>query len=570
MSSSVHPGSLTLLTKALREARRGFVPVAVFSLFFNLLMLVSPIYMMQVFDRVLTSGRTETLLVLTAIAMVALLVLGQMDTYRQRLLTRIGVWLDQTLALPVLTGAMKISLQGAPVGAQPLRDLAQIRSFGASPAIFPLLDAPWVPLFLGLIFILHPLLGVIATLGAAILFGLAWLNELATRTALRQASEAQVSAFNQAEKTIAQSEVVEAMGLGPNLLSRWAEANNKVLSAQNYAGDRAAEISGLTKFFRLALQIGIMGAGAWLVLRGQLTSGGMIAASILLGRGLAPVEQSIGAWKAWVSARTAFDRLNKLLAACPAEPERMALAKPKGQVSVEGLSFAPKGVAKPILRNISFALKPGEALAIIGPSAAGKSTLCRMLAGIYPPTVGHVRLDGADVHLWDRSDFGTHVGYLPQAIDLFDGTIADNIARMGNPDSVEVLKAAKLAGVHDMILRLPEGYDTKVKQGAHVLSGGQLQRIGLARALYGDPCLLILDEPNSNLDQEGEAALMRALDQLRAKGTAIVMVAHRSSVISHVDKLLLLQNGEVQMFGPCEEVIQKMSAKRVVQGGRGQ
>lgn len=569
MSSFANKGSGTLLTKALREARRGFVPVAVFSLFFNLLMLVSPLYMMQVFDRVLTSGRTETLLVLTAIAMVALLVLGQMDTYRQRLLTRIGLWLDQTLSLPVLSGAMKVSLQGASVGAQPLRDLAQIRAFGASPAIYPLLDAPWVPLFLGLIFILHPLLGLIATLGAVILFGLAWLNELATRNALRQANEAQVYAFSQAEKTIAQSEVVEAMGLGPDLLSRWAEANNKVLSAQNFAGDRAAEISGLMKFFRLALQTGIMGAGAYLVLQGQLSSGGMIAASILLGRGLAPVEQSIGAWKGWVSARAAYDRLNTLLAACPAEPERMALAKPKGRISVEGLSFAPKGSAKPILRNISFALQPGEALAIIGPSAAGKSTLCRMLAGIYAPSAGHARLDGADVHLWDRSDFGTHVGYLPQAIDLFDGTIAENIARMGTPDSVEVLKAAKLAGVHDMILHLPEGYDTKVKQGAHVLSGGQLQRIGLARALYGDPCLLILDEPNSNLDQEGEAALMRALDQLRAKGTAIVMVAHRSSVISHVDKLLLLQKGAVQMFGPCDEVIRKMSVKRVVQGGQG-
>jgi PrtD family type I secretion system ABC transporter len=559
-------GREPLLTELLKKARRGFAPVIVFSFFFNLLMLVSPIYMMQVFDRVLTSGRTETLTVLTALAVVALLVLGQMDTFRQRLLNRIGVWFDQSLSLPVLSSAMKISLEGTSVGAQPLRDLAQMRTFASSPAVFPVIDAPWVPLFLGLIFMLHPWLGVLATFGAVILFGLAYLNELATRTSLREANRAQVEAFSQAEKTVQQAELVQAMGLGPNLLSRWAAVNSKVLRAQSSAGDRAAEIGGITKFFRMSLQVGILGVGAYLVLQNQLTAGGMIAASILLGRGLAPVEQSIGAWKSWVSARASYERLDQVLRAAPPEPDRMALAEPKGQITVEGLSYMPKGAAKPILRNVSFAIEPGEALAIIGPSAAGKSTLCRMLMGISPPTAGHVRLDGADVHLWDRTEFGTHVGYLPQSIDLFDGTIAENIARMGTPDSVAVLKAAKLAGVHDMILRLPNGYDTVVTQGGNHLSGGQVQRIGLARALFGDPCFLVLDEPNSNLDQEGEAALMRSLDQLRRQGTAVVMVAHRSSVISHVDKLMVMSGGQVQMFGPCEEIIQKMSAKRVAKG----
>lgn len=457
-------------------------------------------------------------------------------------------------------------MRGAQVGAQPLRDLTQIRSFAASPAIFPLIDAPWVPLFLALIFMLHPWLGVVATFGAGILFGLAYLNELATRPSLKDANQAQVAAFSYAEKSVHQAEVVEAMGLSPNLLGRWAAINNQVLAAQKIAGDRAAEISGLTKFFRLSLQVGILGIGAYLVLQNQLTAGGMIAASILLGRGLAPVEQSIGAWKAWIGARAAFERLDKVLQAVPPESPRMALAKPSGHLSVEAMSFIGQGSSKPILRNVSFSVSPGEALAIIGPSAAGKSTLCRMIVGIFAPSAGHVRLDGADVHTWDRTEFGTHVGYLPQQIDLFDGTIAENIARMGTPDSVAVLRAAKLAGVHDMILRLPEGYDTKVTQGGSHLSGGQVQRIGLARALFGDPCLLVLDEPNSNLDQEGEAALMRALDQLRANGTAVIMVAHRSSVISHVDKLLVLSAGTVQMYGPCDEVIEKMSAKRVAKG----
>jgi len=553
----------TLLQDLLKKARRGFVPVLVFSCVFNLLMLVSPIYMMQVFDRVLTSGHTETLLVLTAIAIVALMVLGQMDTYRQRLLNRIGVWLDQSLSLPVLSRAMKLSLDGAGVGAQPLRDLTQVRSFAASPALFPMIDAPWVPIFLTMIFILHPWLGLLSLFGAIGIFAIAYLNELATRTSLTEANQAQIKAFSEADKTVRQAEIVQAMGLLPNLMSRWAAINNQVLHHQSAAGDRAAEIGGITKFVRLSLQIGILGLGAYLVLANELTAGGMIAASILLGRGLAPVEQSIGAWKSWVAARAAYHRLNGVLSAVPDDPPRMALSKPTGHISVEALTFVPKGSTKPILRNVTFDIKPGEAMAVVGPSAAGKSTLCRLMVGVFAPTAGHVRLDGAEVFFWDRSDFGLHVGYLPQNVEFFDATVSENIARMGTPDSVAVIKAAKLAGVHDMILRLPQGYDTQLSDGATTLSGGQKQRIGLARALFGDPCLLVLDEPNAHLDQEGEAALMRTIDHLRACGTAILMVAHRSSVISHVDKLLVLQAGQVQMLGPCDDVISQMSTRRV-------
>lgn len=559
-------GSDSELQAMARRMLKGFIPVFAFSFVFNLLMLVSPIYMMQVFDRVLTSGRTETLLVLTVIAVFALLILGQMDTYRQRILTRIGIWLDQALSLRVLTASLKLSLGRANVGAQPLRDLAQLRSFIASPAVFPIIDAIWVPVFLAVIFMLHAWLGWLAVAGAATLFGIALANEYVTRQPLKQANEAQVAAFSHADKVVRNAEIVEAMGLLPNLLMRWAHHNNSVLQHQSQAGDRAAELGGATKFIRMALQTAILGLGAYLVLEGRMSSGGMIAASILLGRGLAPIEQSIGAWKGFVAARAAYARLDKVLEAVPAQPDRMALSEPRGHLMVEGLGYVPHGSSKPILRNVSFELEPGEAVAIIGPSAAGKSTLCRMLVGVFAPSAGSVRLDGAEVSMWDRTEFGAHIGYLPQTVDLFDGTVAQNIARMGEADSMSIIEAAKLAGVHDMILRLPNGYDTELADGGSILSGGQRQRIGLARALFGSPCLLVLDEPNSNLDQDGEAALMQTIDYLRANGTAIVMVAHRSSVISHVDKLVVLANGTVQMAGPCDEIVQQLSAKRVSEG----
>lgn len=551
------------LADILSKSKQGFVPVILLSCAFNLLMLVSPIYMMQVFDRVLASGRVETLIVLTFLVIVALVVLGQMDTFRQRILARIGIWLDQSLALPVLKSSFDLALDGTNPGAQPLRDLGQLRGFLASQAVLPIIDIPWVPIFIGMIFMLHPLLGGVALFGAIGLLGLSYFSERVTRKPLQKAGEAQLTAFSQAEKAVRMSEVVYGMGLMKNLLLRWANANNKVLHHQQFAADRAAEIGGFTKTVRFVLQTAILGFGAWLVLENQLTAGGMIAASILLGRGLAPVEQSVGAWKGFLGARAAYDRLARLLAHAPDEKPRMPLTKPAGHLSVEGVTFVPKGSRKPILKNISFSLAPGEALAIVGPSAAGKSTLCRQLIGLRPATSGLVRLDGADVTQWDREDFGRHIGYLPQSIDLFDGTIAENIARMGAPDSEEVIKAAHLAGVHEMILRLPEGYDTQVVDNGAILSGGQRQRIGLARALYGSPALLVLDEPNSNLDQEGEAALMKTIDALRASGTTIVMVAHRSTIVSHVDKILLLINGQMKTFGPAEEVIRQLSSKQV-------
>ncbi|MEM9123791.1 MAG: ATP-binding cassette domain-containing protein, partial [Pseudomonadota bacterium] len=351
-------------------------------------------------------------------------------------------------------------------------------------------------------------------------------------------------------------------GMMPSLLRRWSQHNNEALQKQLRASDRSAEISGYIKAIRIFVQVAILGLGAYLVIGGSLTAGGMIAASILLGRGLAPVEQSVGAWRNLQNARAAYQRIRDVLEHGEGESEKLRLTKPEGRLSVEAVTYEPKGTKRPIIDAVSFDLDPGEAIAVVGPSASGKSTLCRLLVGVLSPTDGAVRLDGADVRSWPRNQFGEHVGYLPQMVSLFDGTVAENIARMADPDSDQVIEAAKRADVHDMVLRLADGYNTPVSEVGPLLSGGQRQRLGLARALYGNPCLLVLDEPNSNLDQEGEIALMKTIDRLRKDGTSVVMVAHRTSVISHVDKLLILVDGKVRMLGPCDEVIAEVGAAR--------
>lgn len=551
-----------ILKSTLDDSRRGFWTVFCISFVLNLLMLVSPIYMMQVFDRVLTSGRVETLIMLTLIAAVAIFVLGQLDTLRQRTLTRIGLWFDQRLAIPVLSSSIQRAHGTNEVSAEPMRDVSSLRGFLGGQGIIPFLDSPWVPFFVLIIFFLHPLLGVVALLGAVALFVLALVSEFATRAPTRQAGEKQLAAWSQAEGAVRNSEVVQAMGMMPSLLRRWSQHNNEALQKQLRASDRSAEISGYIKAIRIFVQVAILGLGAYLVIGGSLTAGGMIAASILLGRGLAPVEQSVGAWRNLQNARAAYQRIRDVLEHGEGESEKLRLTKPKGRLSVEAVTYEPKGTKRPIIDAVSFDLDPGEAIAVVGPSASGKSTLCRLLVGVLSPTDGAVRLDGADVRSWPRNQFGEHVGYLPQMVSLFDGTVAENIARMADPDSDQVIEAAKRADVHDMVLRLADGYNTPVSEVGPLLSGGQRQRLGLARALYGNPCLLVLDEPNSNLDQEGEIALMKTIDRLRKDGTSVVMVAHRTSVISHVDKLLILVDGKVRMLGPCDEVIAEVGAAR--------
>lgn len=551
----------TALRAAFREARSGFLSVAVFSFFLNLLMLVSPIYMMQVFDRVLSSGRIETLIMLTVIAAFAVLVLGILDTVRKRVLARIATWLDQRLSAELISASVTGQLRGLSLGSEPLRDLGSVRSFINGQGVFPLFDAPWVPIFLLVIWAMNPLLGILAVVAAIILFMLAIANEVTTRNPLKRASQVQVVAFSQAESTIRNADVVQAMGMLPPLLKKWDAQNEVALSEQLVASDRAGALGGATKFIRMFVQIAILGVGAYLVLRGELTGGGMIAGSILLGRALAPVEQAIGGWKGFITARQSFARLEKLLMNLPQRTDTMPLPAPAGHLEVDRVSFIPPRSDKPILKNVSFALEPGEALGVIGPSAAGKSTLCRLLVGTWRPTNGHVRLDAADMWAWNPNDLGQHVGYLPQDVELFAGTVRDNISRMREASSDEIVSTAALAGVHELILHLPEGYETQIGPYGATLSGGQRQRIGLARALFGSPRVVVLDEPNANLDHDGEVALIKALKAMKERGSTIVLVAHRPSMVSFVDKLLLMRDGQVEMFGPRDQVAENLQAR---------
>jgi len=548
----------TALQQTLGKVRTGFVAVAVFSFFLNLLMLATPLYMLQVFQRVLSSGHMQTLLYLTLVTVFALLILGVLNTIRTWLLNRISGWLSGALSGQLISASLRSTLGGTATGAQPLRDLGQIQTFINGVGITALFDSPWVPVFVAVIWLMHPWLGMLAAAGAIALFVLALVNELLTRKPQGEAGRQQALAQRFAETSLRNAEAVQAMGMLPGMLSRWHDLNTVALDKQEIANARSATILGLSRFLRLAIQVGILGLGAMLVLGSELTPGQMIAASILLGRALAPVEQSIAGWRYFIMARNSYARLQQLLRAAPEPAAGIVLPPPQGHLQVENVSFRPPEAEKPILRNISFAIQPGEILGIIGPSAAGKSTLCRLLVGVWPPTVGAVRLDAAEVHTWNREQFGRHVGYLPQDVELFAGTVQQNIARMTKADDEEVIAAAKLAGVHDMILRLPNGYGTQIGEGGATLSAGQRQRVGLARALFRQPKVIVLDEPNSNLDRSGEMALLHALKALKQADTTVIMVAHQANMLESVDKLLVLQEGKVNAFGPRNEVIAQL------------
>jgi len=548
-----------LLKETLDKCSRVFIVIAVFGLAINLLMLTAPLFMMQVFDRVITSRNTDTLLLLMLIAGFALMTMAMLEGVRTFVLVRISTWLDMQIGGAALTASIVSTLtSGKDASIQALRDLGTFRSFLTGPSVFPILDAPFAPIFLGIMFLLHPVLGWIALIGAFILLGLAIANEMATRKLLGQSSGQSMVAMKQAETASRNADVIEAMGMMPQLVQRWNRHHAEALELQANASDRGGIIAAASKFIRLMLQIGVTGAGAWLVIEGDMTAGSMIAGSIIMGRALAPVEQAIGSWKGFLSARSAYWRLKAQLDTSAVRQEVMALPKPKGAISVEGLSYTHINTTEPILRNISFRIDPGEVLGIIGPTAAGKTTLVRILVGNLKPRIGHARLDNMDVAEWSADDRGKHIGYLPQDIELFPGTIRENIARMGDGDPADVIAAAKKAGIHEMILRMEKGYETEIGEGGAALSGGQRQRIGLARALYGDPSFLVLDEPNANLDSIGETALMSAMESLRAEGMTIFVIAHRPNILKHVDKILVLKDGMVQEFGYRDDVMMKL------------
>jgi PrtD family type I secretion system ABC transporter len=553
-------GAPSHLRQALQRSGRAFFFVAIFSFFINLLMLTSPIYMLQVYDRVLTARSEATLIYLSVIIGSMMLVMALLEMVRSRVLVRVSGKMEQVLGAKVFDAIFALNLRSPAANrSQSLRDLDTVRQFITSQGPFALFDAPWAPIFIGIVFMMHPLLGLIAIIGAFILFALAFMTEVATKKPLGEANMHAIKAASFAEASLKNSEVLAAMGMLPGIRRRWRASQERALLLQAKASDSAGGISALTKFIRLLLQSSMLGFGAYLALEGEISPGVMIAASIIMGRGLAPVEQAIGSWKSFVAARGAYSRLDELLRTFTPPANTMELPAPKGLVAVERVVAMPPGGTSPTIKGVSFGLAVGEALAIIGPSAAGKSTLARLLVGVWAPHSGSVRLDGADVYSWNHEQLGPHIGYLPQDVEIFDGTIKENIARFGDIDPVKVVEAAQLAGVHDMILRLPSGYDTLIGPGGIALSGGQRQRLGLARAVYGDPAFVVLDEPNSNLDSDGETALVGGLQRLKQKNTTVILISHRPSILNHVDKVLLLREGMVEMFGPKQEVMARLT-----------
>lgn len=541
-----------------RFIARAMILCAIFSLGFNLLMLASPIYMMQVFDRVLSTRNGATLAVLSVIAVLAVLAMSMLDDARTRLLFRIGRGLEQQLMPAVLRRGFSLS-KVDDVPGQGLRDLVTIRGFLGSASVLPFLDAPWAPLFLLVIYLIHPTLGHLTLAGGVVLLGLAIWNNAATHATTIAGNATAAAVSREVDLASRHADTVRAMGLLDALGARWRRRMIEAAEDLERGADRASLLTAASKLVRLGLQIGIMGVGAFLVIRNELSPGSMLAGSILLSRALAPVEQAIGSWRAFVAARHAWRKTLALLAAPSVATSGMAMPAPTGHLTLRDVTHVADAGLQPILQRVSFTLTPGQSIGIAGPTGAGKSTLARLITGAVKPTAGEIRLDGVEMATWTDTERGPHVGYLPQEIDLFEATIRENIARMGAVDDTEVVTAARKAGIHEMILALPNGYDTLLgPQGAR-LSGGQKQRVALARALYGNPILLVLDEPSSNLDLSGETALVAAVREASARGAVVVLIEHRPRIFQCVDQVLVLDAGIPKELGPSPSVIGKLA-----------
>lgn len=548
---------------ALTAYKRAFFNIGLFSAVINLLMLAPALYMLQVYDRVLASGNQMTLLMLTLMILGLFGLMGALEWVRSQVVIRLGTQMDMRLNQRVYDAAFEAQLRtGSPAAGQALNDLTSLRQFSTGNALFAFFDAPWFPVYLFVIFMFSPWLGLLALGGAVLLMILAWVNQRVSQAPLKAASELSVEATQQASAHLRNAEAIEAMGMLDTLRGRWLAQHTAFLAQQNLASEKTATVSAWSKGVRLALQSLVLGLGALLAVQGQITAGMMIAGSILMGRVLGPIDQLIGVWKQWTSARLAYQRLEAMLHAYPPRPQRMVLPAPKGELSVEQLSASAPGTRRATLANLSFTLPAGQVLGVIGPSGCGKSTLARLLIGVWQPLAGKVRLDGAQLSQWDKHQLGPHLGYLPQDIQLFAGTIAQNIARFAEVDADKVLAAAQLAGVHQLILQLPEGYDTRLGEGGAGLSGGQKQRIGLARALYGLPAVIVLDEPNSNLDEAGEQALLQAIAQLKQHKRTLILITHKPNVLTLTDQLLILRDGQLQAFGPTAKVLGAPTASK--------
>ncbi|WP_244645572.1 type I secretion system permease/ATPase [Salinarimonas ramus] len=552
---------LAVLKSAIARCRGNVVAVLIFSFFLNLLVFVGPLYMLQVYDRVLASRSEVTLLVITGLAIGLLAVYAMLEIVRSRILVRTGVLFDSLLAGNVVNTAFRgyVRMPGQSYSQAP-RDVDSLREFITGAGVIAFCDAPWVPIFIAVCFLMHFWIGIVALVGALIIFTLAVMNELLTRKALGEASSASVAANQYVSSSLRNAEAVHAMGMARAVLGRWHDLHLDTLSLQAVASDRAGAVMGSFKAVRMSLQVAILGVGAYLVILGDISAGTMIAASIIMGRALAPVEAAVGQWKQFVTARAAYGRIKTLLSAIPTDKERMSLPAPQGELTMERLVVAPPGSNVPTLKGVSARFAPGEVIAVVGASGAGKSTLARALVGVWTAAAGDVRIDGAEIEHWDPEELGPHIGYLPQEVELFGGTIAENISRFGELDPHKVIEAAQIAGAHEMILRLPDGYETMVGDGGRSLSGGQRQRVALARAVYGDPKIIVLDEPNSSLDQEGEKALAAAITNAKQAGRTVVVISHRTSLLSVVDKVLVLVDGAVAKFDRPEVVFAAMQA----------
>jgi ATP-binding cassette subfamily C protein EexD len=545
------------LEEALKLCKGAFLSAAGFSMIINFLMIVPSIYMLQVYDRVVSTGNQSTLLMLTLIILVAFITLGALEWVRSQILVKVSTRLETLLNQRLFQVAFKQALYsgGQKATTQPLDDLTGLRQFLTGNGLFAFFDVPWMPVYLALLFIFHPWYGWFSVFTAILLCIVAIVTEKVTAKTLSEANNVAMATRSLLGKNLRNAEVIESMGMLGNIRQRWMSGALKVLDLQALASSRAGLLSSLSKIIRMSSQSLILGLGAYLVIEREISPGLMIAGSILMGRALAPIDLMIGTWKGFIGARGQYYRLNEILLQIPADKERMQLPEPEGHIRLENAVVTPPGSKTPVIKGISLAIEKGDIVGVIGSSGAGKSTLARAILGIWPTVDGAIRLDGAEVFHWDREQLGRFIGYLPQDIELFDGTISENIARFGEVDPEKVVEAAKMADVHDLILRLPEGFDTVIGGSGGNLSGGQRQRIGLARALYGCPALVVLDEPNSNLDEQGESALEKALVQLKQKQSTVLIITHRNNVLSKVDKLLILRDGALVVYGPKEQVI---------------
>lgn len=559
------------LKKSLLSAKKSFIMVGLFSMFINILMLVPPLYMLQLYDRVLGSRSQDTLIMLTLIVVVLFITMGLLEVVRSRVLVIVGNKLDSMLSQRIFDNLFELERK-APgrSSSMPLNDLTQVRQFMTGNGLFAFFDAPWMPIYIIVLFIFHPAFGFFAIFAAIVLVGITIANEYSTKDKLAEANNLSRASTIYVDSNIRNAEVVNAMGMRNNISKIWADKYYGFLNAQNIASDSAGVWSNLSKSLRVMFQSLILGLGAYLAINMEVTPGMMIAASIIMGRALAPLDLIIGSWKGFSSARSSYERIEGLLNDFPKDKEYMKLPAPKGEITLENVVVIPPSGTVPSLKGISMKIEKGDVVGIIGPSAAGKSSLARVMLGLWPLSNGVARIDKADISQWDREDLGKYVGYLPQDIELFEGTVSQNIARFGEVEPEKVVEAASKAGVHEMILKLPEGYDTKIGPGGASLSGGQRQRIGLARALYNNPVFVVLDEPNSNLDDVGEAALVEAIKTLRAGGTTVVIITHRTNVLQATNKLALINNGVLELYGNTNDVLNAIAQKQQAAAGQAQ